>query len=60
MAVFVGLLAVVLFFIFNLIFTSVVIWAVNEIWSFDMPFWPVFWLIFVFYNLLPHNYGKKE
>lgn len=36
----------------NMALTGITIWAVNEIFSFDMPFWPVFWLLAVAYAVI--------
>lgn len=37
----------VIWFIVNAALTGIAIWSVNEIFNFDMPFWPVFWLLIV-------------
>lgn len=46
---FIGLLLVglAIWFVVNIALTAVTIWSVNEIFTFDMPFWPVFWLLVV-------------
>lgn len=47
--VFIGILLVgiAVSFVVNIILTSITIWSVNQIFTFDMPFWPVFWLLVV-------------
>ncbi len=37
----------VVWFLINAALTGITIWSVNEIFNFDMPFWPVFWLLIV-------------
>lgn len=41
------LIWLVIWLVVNMALTGICIWAVNEIWNFDMPFWPVFALLMV-------------
>lgn len=48
MIIILGILAyIAIWLIVNMALTAIAIWSVNEIFNFDMPFWPVFWLLFV-------------
>ena len=53
------LLSLTLLAIPSAILTLLVSWLADSAWSFDLPFWPLFWVLFVGQMFLRSDWSVK-